>query len=1036
MRALILHLSDAHFSRKKLLPEEQVRALAAATLSIDSRPDAICIVLSGDVASSGSSTEYDVASDFLKLLHGQLENIVPHDKIRVLTVPGNHDLTNSVLGEAGDTLANDVLQNGRELSDAKHTYDILLSGQNNYWKFDDDWTSSPAKTTEQKLFRRVDFSFDGLTLQFGLFNTAFLSRLHETQGRLWFPLESASGALPRDSSADTFSVGIFHHPYGWLESNNAVKFRQLVEASYDFALNGHQHTPESYYANSLQSSQTWYSAGAALIGKDNTESGFAVIAIDTAQRIRRLTQFSWNGELYLAGEDTGPRQLDTVLSRRGVTLTEDFTGYLEDPESLIVHTQKKHVMLQDVFETPRLRGGESKAGKPSVIISGGKIADILRENETTFIFGDTLSGKTCLAKDIFRQLFRRDGSCIPVFLSGREIDSSKTSDIERWCSRAVRFQYRGISAPDYQVMPRDRRVAIVDDWHSLGLNEDAKRIIMKELCARHKHTILLCDSWYQAQELASVFDKNDPLLPKNHYVIMPLTAYQRSSMARRWLSLGRPDDLSDSDFIFQLDATEKYLDELNRSRLMPAYPLYVLSALQTIQAIRQSEPDFGAQGVLFDLLIGDKLTAMSADAPELDINRQFLAFVAHDIFAREAKGLTENRIKELKEAFLIRFAVPVKLEPLLAMLVQHKVLRRSDGFLSFRHRYMYYYFVAEHFASALAKRATQEATLTQLKSMAEYLAYEEYAQVLMFVIYKTRSEDLIDELITASSKIFAGADPSDLDSDVRFANRLDISRDDLALPPGSVVENRAARRIEMGDSSADSEPIVDSEIRKRIAYSNDLDWGAKLQYAFKTTQMLGRVLRNFPGTLDAQQKKSLALHAYGASLRMLRDILKEAEKDQERLRTQLTEATNETDSLTATERFQLADARLSALITLCGYAIVRFLSTAVGSSKLEMTFDEIRDEAPDVPSILLIDLAIRLENFRTMPIETLVALDEKLSGNFIAHQILRMLVWQRLTYLPLDDRRLRSSICQRFRISTSSTPILMANASPTGNIAR
>jgi hypothetical protein len=1029
MRVLLLHLSDAHFSNKQFLSEPQTRALAAAVLGVDSHPDAICVVLSGDVAATGSSEDYAIASKFIEELLRIFQNVVPSNALKVISVPGNHDLTDSVLGEARETLANDILQNNQTPTSAPHTYEILLSGQANYWAFDQQWTTLPAKTVEDKIFRTIEVVFGNLSLYFGVINTAFLSSRHETQGRLWFPVSLTRGATPRNSIGDAFSIAVFHHPYGWLESNNAVAFRQFVEANFDVALNGHQHTPESYYSASLQSSQIWYSAGAALIGKSSSESGFTVLSLDTDTRTRKLTQFSWNGTLYLAITNTDTQPLETIVNRRGITLTEDFAGYLDDTESLVVHSQKKHVLLQDVFETPRLRGGESKAGSRSRTFSADKISVILRDNEATFIFGETLSGKTCLGKDIFRQLFRRDGTCVPVFLSAREIESAKIHDIDRWCSRAVRTQYRGISAPEYQVMPREKKVAIVDDWHALSMNQAAKRTVMKELCARHKHAILLCDSWYQAQELAIVLDSDDPLLPKNHYVILPLTAYQRSSMARRWLSIGRPDNLNDSDLIFQLDAAEKYLDELNRSRLMPPHPLYVLSALQTLQAVRQSEPDFGAQGVLFDILIGDKLAAMSEDAPELDINRQFLAFVAHDIFSREARGITEQRIRELEKTFLHKFAVPVKLDALLRMLTQHKVFHCSDGFISFRHRYMYYYFVAEHFVAALAKRATKLATLERLKEMAEFLAYEEYAQVLMFIIYKTRNEDLIDELISKSQKVFSMVKPSDLDSDVMFANRLDIHRTNLSLPSESVAENRSARRLEMAEPEDLSQPTNEDDSSKKVAYSDELDWAAKLQYAFKTTQMLGRVLRNFPGTLDADQKRQLAIHAYGASLRMLRDILAGAEKDQENLRAQLAEATDESDTLTPTERFQLADARLSALVVLCGYAIVRFISTAVGSSKLEITFDEIRKEFRETPSILLVDLAVRLENFRDIPIETLFELDEKLGKNFVAHQILRMLVWQRVTYLPMDDRKLRSRICDRFQISSSSTPVLIANAS-------
>ena len=1034
MKRLFLHLSDFHFSSKNFLNEAQIRAIAAAGFSISAVPDEIYIVLSGDIAATGKREDYEIADAFLRQLLDFLESVTPRKNIHILTVPGNHDIDDSVLREAGDILANEVLQNGRLPSEARSTYELLLSAQHAYWDFDNRWSAAPTSSLEDKLFRRV--SLDAISaseqITFELFNTAFLSRRHETQGRLWFPVDSAKKALDPQRTSDNLSIAVFHHPYVWLESNNSTKFREIVESLSDVALNGHQHSPESYFVTSLSSTQIWYSAGAALIGKDTNDSGFVAMQIDSTENTRRLASFSFNGSLYISRSDTGNLLIPTLGTRRGISFTEEFADYLDDPETLIVHTQKKNVLLQDIYEPPRLRGGETRTTKSSMkTLTLSKISDVLKTNEALFIFGDTLSGKTCLAKNIFRQLFRRDGSMVPLLLSGRNLEFGRTRDIERWCARAVRRQFKGMSVPEYRVLPREMKVAIVDDWHSLALGEEAKRNVMKELCAQHNHTILICDSWYQAQELTTVLDSTDPLLPKNHFTILPYTPYQRSSMIRRWLLLGRPDDVTDAEVVYRMDAAEKYLDELHRSGLMPPYPLYVLTALQMLQAMQQSEPDLGAQGVLFDILVGDKLKEMSADAPELDINRQFIAFIAHDIFSREERASSVERVGDLAKEFIARFAVPIKVEPLLEALVHHKVLYRADGVVTFRHRYMYYYFVAEHIVSLLQKRASYEAMMKQLKEMTKFVAFEEYAQVLMFVIYRTRNEELIDELVENSKAIYKGIEPSDLESDLAFANRLDISAPNLLLSGATVSENRDAERKQLLEES-NTEPddnLLAPDPGAKVTYTDDLDWGAKMQFAFKTTQTLGRVLRNFPGTLDAGQKKDLAVNAIGSSLRMLRHILGEAEKEKEGITAHLQHAVDASETLTAAERATLADARLMALITLCGYAIVRFLATAIGSPKLEVTLSELRDEMPDVPSIQLINIAIRMDHYRDMPIDRLFDLEAKLGRNVIAHEILRMLVWHRVTYFPTENRRVLASICTRFDIKLTSAPILLANSS-------
>jgi len=366
----------------------------------------------------------------------------------------------------------------------------------------------------------------------------------------------------------------------------------------------------------------------------------------------------------------------------------------------------------------------------------------------------------------------------------------------------------------------------------------------------------------------------------------------------------------------------------------------------------------------------------------------------------------------------------VKVDLLIGMLETHKVLHHPDGFVSFRHRYMYYYFVAESFAAQLVKRSTRDSAMARLKQMAKFIAYEEYSQILMFVIYKTRNEDLIEELIRNADLIYEGRSISNLHGDVAFANRLDIERPEMCLPSESITESRDARRKAMLEPEVPENDIFP----QKVSYSDELDWAAKLQYGFKTVQMLGRVLRNFPGTLEADQKEQLAVGAYGVSLRMLGWILEEAEKEKEEFRKGLLFVVEDSaNGETATDRFKRADALLSSLITLCCFGVVRFLSIAVGSSKLDETYKKVSEMLGDTPAAQLIDIAIRMDFFRGIPVEALYDLNKRLEKNFIANQVLRLLVWQRLTYLPIEDRNLKNQICSKFEISGSSAPVVLAS---------
>ncbi len=1027
MKTIVLHLSDAHFSKDWNFAEDRIPALAAGVFSIEPDFADVIIVFSGDIGSTGAAEDYLIAKRYLATLATLLTERNPSVTIRIVSVPGNHDLDFSFIGDASETLARDVVTNNKSLADAEGTYRVLLNSQNNFHLFDSETTFAPKSSLREQIFKVANCSSGQFNIKLTMLNTAFLSRRHEVQGELWFPLADVeiadSTSLPSD-----LAVSIFHHPYAWLESNNSGKFRQYIEAVSDLVLTGHQHTPDSFYAASLRGGSTWYSAGAALQGKHHSESGFSVFVFDFEQQQRRLASFSWNGSLYTKSADTEWQSLTSnAAARTGYVISEQFYQVLDDPEGLVVHSQKRNILLRDIYEPPRMKASILKAGSATTVIQADGFAEFMEDKDSVFIFGEPLSGKTCLSKAIFRNVFQGDGSSVPLLLLGKNLKSSKEEDVEKWIRRAYRFQYAHPSLSEYAVLPRAKRTVIVDDWHALLLNEVGKKQVAKLLNDRFGTCVLMCDVWFQVQELASSMNDEAAVLPRNHLSILPLTPFQKTNMIHRWLGIGREDQTSSAEKVFQVDAAERYLDELSRQKLLPQFPLYILSALQTFQAMRQTEPDLGAQGVLFDVLVGSKLTSMSADAPEVDVNRQFISYIAGDIFIREATGITTERATELADEFFVNQAVRIEIEPLLRTLVAHKVIQVSDGYACFRQRYMYYYFVAEFFVANLSKRNLQQATKNKLLEMSEFPAFEEYAQILMFVIYKTKDPDLIDQLILNSKFIFMDASLCDLEHDIAFANHLEIKRPKMELPSRSLSEIRSDLRQELSRSEeSDRKP----EIIGKTPYSDDLEVGAKLQSAFKSMQMMGRVLRNFPGSLDAETKKQLAMASYEVGLRTLKTMMSGVEENLDLAREVMGHVIDEEGdvSLSPTDRMRDADELLTTLITLSSFVIIRSISTAVGSNRLGETYKQVGRELGHTVSTTLISLSIRLNHFKEIPVEVLLDLETKLSKNHIAYQILRIMVWQRLVYLPVEDRQLRQRICDKFGIRGSSAPILLANS--------
>src|SRR5581483_2668097 len=190
----------------------------------------------------------------------------------------------------------------------------------------------------------------------------------------------------------------------------------------------------------------------------------------------------------------------------------------------------------------------------------------------------------------------------------------------------------------------------------------------------------------------------------------------------------------------------------------------------------------------------------------------------------------------------------------------------------FRYKYAYYYFVARYLKDNLDEQGLE--TRTALNEMADKIYYEEFSNVLMFFVYLTRDRGVIERLIGNAEQIYAEHGPCDFDSDVAFINKLSIQpATPLTLPSEDQEEHRKVVRQEL-DRAALAEGLMEVERSgdRRISYNRELDDFIKMNIALKTLEMLGQVLRNFPGSLRGDLKARLTKQAYLLGLRTIRAL--------------------------------------------------------------------------------------------------------------------------------------------------------------------
>jgi hypothetical protein len=215
------------------------------------------------------------------------------------------------------------------------------------------------------------------------------------------------------------------------------------------------------------------------------------------------------------------------------------------------------------------------------------------------------------------------------------------------------------------------------------------------------------------------------------------------------------------------------------------------------------------------------------------------------------------------------------------------------------------------------------------------------------------------------------------------------------------------------DKEEQTEPPESSETEgKEVTYRDDLQDVIKLNIAFKTLQLLGQIVRNFPGSLEKDVKFRLTRSCYLLGLRSLRAVLSLAETNLEEFRNYVAEIIRSHKSLVTEEEVaRTADEAVIWLARRCGFAIIKRISYSVGLEILVETYRRVLDSVGSSRAFQIIDLGIKLDHFRSFPSDDLESLWEDADRNLFFRTLIRDLVGTHLYLMPVDDRT-KQSVCE------------------------
>ena len=1013
MKALIVHVSDVHLREGHKNPSiPKFSFIAPALQNEEFEIDKVIVVVSGDVAFGGAAEEYNLAKQCLETLGSDLQTRLKVGEVRFVLVPGNHDCDFSDNDSVRD-LTIDAIRNGK-IPDER-MIGCCCAPQVEFVKFRDEHSSGMPDHQTSLLHWEYRVEHGGLSIGFRCFNSAWMSVLHEIQGSIHIPdLVAHRGA---SGKADDYVVSVFHHPYNWMPSATFRRFKSLVEESSDLVLTGHEHEADHFQKYSFRSHEVndYLEGSVFQEGDHDDRAGFHAVFVDlTAQRQRTVT-FFWDENRFV------PESSEThwVAYKRGsrsgkreFSLHEDFAKWLEDPGASYQHPAKPDLCLSDIYVLPNLKQFEISKKSDFIygsLIEGRDVLKTLGAKDKALLFGRQQSGKTTLVKVLFTDLYNKN--LTPVLVPGEHLTKShlNVDQLDKLVEAQFAKQYRNPNLPAFKQVDKDRGVLIIDDFDHGALNSSGRLKLLEIATKRYGKLIVLADDIIKLEELAVHKEGSDVLADFEQFEIVQFGYLLESKLITKWFSIGSEYDSDPMELARRIHNAEQMVSTMLGKNYLPHYPVFILSLIQASESATHPNTSAGTYGSLYEVIITQALASKGSKVG-LDTKMTYLGEIAHWMHVERRKRITDEEWEYFHQIYCARFKIRPSREALKRDLAANGLFDLRDERYGFRHPASYYYFVARYFRDNLSKETERIA----VKSLLGKLYKEEHASIWLFLTHLSKDPFLLETILTHSRQIYADLTPARFEADVSFLQSLSDHVEKIVLKDTSVGEAKEARLRTL--DLAPELPEPNDEFEGGEDETNEaLKMLAQMNLALRTLEVLGQLVKNFPGSLQGDDKLALVTECYALGLRTVSMLFDLFQHDVEgfvdfvygRLIKKHPDIRDREELKSKVRKFMFW------MIESASFGMVKRISQAVGHSQLGEIYREVREQ-DESNATALVDIAIRLENLG-FPEDRLKELAAKFHKNFFCGRVLRQLVVEHFYLFPTLEST-KQKVCEALKI--------------------
>lgn len=727
MKIGILHLTDLHIENDIL--EDRIDLLEKAINYDLKNISNLYIVISGDLTNYGRETEFKNGIRFIDVLVNKIKPEKQILNIKLIIVPGNHDCCFDNVKKTRKIILEECRVDILEEDDF---YTEAMAVQENFWNF------YKAQINEDIAFEvsyKINFTPKlDFKISFHCYNTSWLTEINEKQGSLVIPenkfIENNSGE---------YVVSVFHHPIDWLSANttknNKQRFEEHLISNSNLVIYGHEHDKGNPKNIIQKKNNVVFCGGKAFNMREKKKTGFSYYEIDSNNKSINVKTFLYKEKLYeIENEETFEIE---KKNKRNYSLNNDFNKLIENLKIPLKHHKKERLTLSDIYVYPDLEplvDDDKTVQYPNSFELINKVKN--SETLNVFIEGADQSGKTSLFYTFFKSLYKLGYT--PLFLRGKNCNET---NIKKLVKKALKEQYGSENVNLY--FQTSKKILLLDNLHKSKLNSVYKKKLINSLNDKFDYVFINSDNTYNT---GTVTEETTNFKEFEKYKLLPLGHEKRSELIEKWLLIGENKLTIKEEILFEkLKGRFAQIDSLIGNKLMPSYPIFILTLLQGLDENLQDFTQTSYANIYLVLIKAGLIKEGIKDnilTGILNILKELAFFLYEKDKESFNLKIFEEFINEYSQTFFKHKSLTN--DRILKSLTNSNILKYDDEYYNFSYKYIFYFLVAQKIAANIDEYEDL------VYELCDNIHLEINANILIFLSHHTKAQVLIDNIALSS----------------------------------------------------------------------------------------------------------------------------------------------------------------------------------------------------------------------------------------------------------------------------------------------